>query len=201
MIKHFALAAILAAASAAASAAGPNLLLDGDFESTPVAAGGWTTVSATPGWTSTTHGIELRNDAVGVAESGVNFVELDTDQNSSMYQTVTLAAGEYTLSFWVQDRAGTDAATNGLSVSVGGLLPTQVLAGGAYPEWTKVTETFDVGTATTTTLTFAAAGVSDSLGTSLDNVSLTAVPEPSGLVLAASGLALLGLARRRARKA
>jgi hypothetical protein len=201
MLKHIAAAAILAATSAAASAAGPNLLLDGDFEAIPVAKGGWTTVSSMPGWTST-HGIELRNDAVGVAESGHNFVELDTNQNSSIFQALTLTPGEYTLSFWLEDRPGTSAATNGVSVAVDGLLPTTVLAGGAYPGWTQVTETFDVATTTSTRLTFAATGLSDSLGSSLDNVSLTAVvPEPSGLALAGCGLALVGLARRRAGKA
>ena len=101
----------------------------------------------------------------------------------------------------MQDREGTAAGTNGLTVGIDGLLPTRTLAGGAYPEWTQVSETFKVASQTTTTLDFAAAGVSDGYGSSLDNVSLTAVPEPSGLVLAASGLALLGLARRRAAKA
>jgi hypothetical protein len=201
MIKQFAACALLAALSAGASASGANLIVDGDFEAANVPANTWTTVGSLPGWTSSTHGIELRNDVAGVAESGSTFVELDTDQNSSMSQTLTLGPGEYTLSFWVQDRDGTAAATNGLSVGIAGLLPTRTLAGGAYPEWTQVSETFTVAAQTTTTLDFAAAGTSDALGSSLDNVSLTAVPEPSGLVLAASGLALLGLARRRARKA
>jgi hypothetical protein len=193
MFKSFLAAAAAATLSAAASAAGANLVADGSFESVDVAPGTWTTVGAVGAWTSITSGIEVRDGIVGTAEDGFNFVELDTDRNSSMSQFLNLGAGEYTLSFWVEDRPGTDAATNGLDYTINGV--TKTVVGGTVPGWTQITETFDaIGP---TTLTFAAAGTSDSLGSSLDNVVVTAVSEPSGLVLAASGVALLGLSRRR----
>ena len=47
----------------------------------------------------------MRNNAVGLARDGVNFVELDTTANSSMFQTVATQAGQrYTLSFFYADR-------------------------------------------------------------------------------------------------
>ena len=46
----------------------------------------------------------------------------------------------------------------------------------------------------------AAAGVSDSYGTSFDNFSAVAVPEPASLGLFAAGLAMLGLTARRRRQ-
>jgi hypothetical protein len=49
-----------------------------------------------------------------------------------------------------------------------------------------------------TDLTFAAIGTSDSLGTSLDNVSVTAVPEVETYAMMLAGLGLMGtIARRR----
>ena len=53
-----------------------------------------------------------------------------------------------------------------------------------------------------TTLTFSASGRSDSLGGSLDNVSVTtAVPEPESYAMMLAGLALMGtIARRRKSK-
>ena len=49
-------------------------------------------------------------------------------------------------------------------------------------------------------LRFAAAGTSDSLGGSLDNITLMAVPEPGSLALVLAALGAVGLAARRQKR-
>lgn len=196
MFKFIA-ASVLAATSFTASAA-VNLVQDGSFESVLVGQGQWTTVGSTTGWTAT-NGIEVRNDVAGQAFAGNNFAELDTNGNSSISQTLSTVAGAaYQLSFWVQDRGGDAAATDGISYTVNGVGGVPV-AGGANAAWTEYSYAF-VATGASTVLTFNAAGNSDGYGSSLDNISVSAVPEANSLAMLAAGLGLLGLARRRARR-
>jgi hypothetical protein len=66
-------------------------------------------------------------------------------------------------------------------------------------DWKLYTTSF-TATGASTTLTFTAVGTNDSYGTSLDNVVLTAVPEPGeGALIVAGLLGIAGLARRRNR--
>ena len=189
-------AAALAATSFAASAT-VNLVTDGSFESTLVGYGDYTTVASTDGWTST-NGIEIRYNIAGQAYAGNNFAELDTDRNSSISQSLTTTAGHhYELSFYVQDRAGDDPSTDGLTYTVNGV--GGAVAGGVNANWTKYTYDF-VAAGASTELTFNAAGTSNGYGSSLDAISVSAVPEAPSLAMLAAGLGLLGLARRRTQK-
>lgn len=199
MINKFIAAAALSALSFGASAT--NLVTNGSFEIPGTSRGSWITPSSIPGWSST-HGIEIRNDYAGKAEDGCNFVELDTDQNSTIWQTVSgLTAGAaYTLSFWVDNRSGVSASSEGLDYTIN--ITTKSVVGGSTPTWTEVFETF-IASGSSTVLSFAATGTSDSYGTSLDNVKLTqtsAVPEPATVALMLAGLAAFGLSRRRSRQ-
>jgi len=199
LIKSAALAALLFSGSA--FAAPVELLVNGSFEADHQASGTAHKYANLTGWTGGEHGIELRNNRVGVAADGVNFVELDTDRNSSMSQTVrTLLGQHYTLSFEFQDRAGVDSASQGLSVDWGGKEIGHVnnsLNGG----WESRTYAL-IGDSKAMDLKFIATGRSDSLGTSLDKVSLTAaVPEPETYAMLLAGLGLVGFAARRRKAA
>lgn len=193
------------ALAVSAHAAPVNLVVNGGFEATPVAAGTWVNVSSIPGWTLVAGpgtGFEIRNNNVGTARSGNNFAELDTNGNTTIEQLFnTLTAGAlYELSFWYSPRINQPASTNGIGVYWNGasLTASPITAnGGSTNLWTEYR--FDVKAAAgTNSLRFAALGTSDSLGGNLDDISLTAkVPEPASAALAAVALGALGWTRRR----
>jgi hypothetical protein len=200
MKKIALVAATLALATSAAFATAPaNIVLNGGFEADPMANGAWAIVGSPTGWTATGTGLEIRDNVVGSAFEGKNFAELDGNANMTISQTLDTVAGQsYTFSFWYSDRTGTAASTNGVDWSIGNLSGTvngpQNNTGNNV--WQEFSISF-VATGSHTVLSLGGAGTSDSLGSSVDAISVSAVPEPATVGLMASGLALLGLARRR----
>jgi hypothetical protein len=175
-----------------------ELLINGGFESDVLASGTFTTRANLTGWTGGANGIELRNAVAGTAYQGSNFVELDTNANSSMSQTFSTRIGQlYQLTFAYAARPDNKgAASDGMSWSAGNM--SNVAFGQDTNTGWTVMDTSFVATGTSTTLTFKAIGISDSFGTSLDSVSVHAVPEPASFALALAGLLACGwVARRR----
>jgi hypothetical protein len=207
MKKIIALAA-LAAISATASAA--NLINDGSFESITQAAGTWNTYNAVPGWivtkangTPSANGLEIRNNVAGTAEDGHNFIELDGYENDRITTAFATTVGQkYEITFWYANRDGVAASSEGFDARVvsGSLSPLYSLVGNASTAgWHKETIDFTAGSIFSF-FTIKATGASDGYGTSFDNFSAVAVPEPATLGLFAAGLAMLGLSARRRRQ-
>ncbi|AVR96481.1 PEP-CTERM sorting domain-containing protein [Pseudoduganella armeniaca] len=186
-------AAVMLAASAASYAA-TNLAQDGSFESAAVPDGAYVIVDQVGEWISDTHGIEVRNNNAGSAYDGSHFVELDTDQNSSLFQQIRTRPGrDYLLSFAFRDRDGVDPASQGLEVLWAGYVVGTV---NGAADWQV--QTFTVHALTRySELEFRAIGASDSYGTSLDAISVTAVPEPQTYAMLLAGMGLLGMGLRR----
>ena len=207
MKKIFALA-VLAAASVTASAA-TNLFTDGSFESISQATGSWNTYNAVPGWTVTqasfapsSHGLEIRNNVAGAAQDGSNFIELDGYENDRITTSFATTVGQtYEISFWYQNRAGVDASSEGFDAVVlsGGVSSASLVGNAASNGWLQEKIIFTAGS-NISTFSVAGTGTSDGYGTSLDNFSAIAVPEPATMGLFAAGLAILGLSARRRRK-
>lgn len=192
-------------AAPAMAVAPSNLIVNGSFEATAQANGSWAIYNMVAGWsTASGSGIEVRNNFVGTAFDGSNFVELDgyaDPANTVMQQTLlTTTAGQlYNLSFFYSGRPGVaDAATNGMAVAWNGItLTTLADSGGSQHNWRAVG--LQVTGTGNDVLSFSATGMNDSYGGSLDNVSLTAaVPEPGTYAMMVAGLLAVGfIARRR----
>ena len=128
-LRTTAIAAVLGASSFANAA---TLVQNGSFEDTVLANGTFAIFNSLPGWTTDTgNGIEVRNNAVGTAQDGNNFVELDTRANSSMMQTISTVLGQvYQLTFWYSPRINMPANTNGVEAWWGNtLLTTPAITG------------------------------------------------------------------------
>ena len=193
------LAATLLVAAPLASQA--SLLVNGSFEQ-PGISSGWTILSGIPGWQASAAGVEIRHNAVGTAQDGSIFVELDTTTNSAIWQNVsTLAGQDYVLSGYYSPRIGVTQASNDIDVFWNGTRLTTLSGSGAGladHAWRQFS--FTVRGNSTDQLRFAAAGTSDSYGGSLDNIALNAVPEPGSLALVLAALGAVGMAARRQKR-
>jgi hypothetical protein len=149
-----------------------NLIINGSFEDPKIGANSVKVFSSIPGWDSTL-GIELRDNVAGRAYDGTQFVELEANGNSSMVQGITTTNGTiYELSFWYSPRPNCD--TNDIKVFWNDSQLGPTLAGSnpdSVHHWAKYT--FNVrGTGGVDRLRFAADGIFDGAGGSLDAVSL-----------------------------
>ena len=199
------LAVALAASFGVAHAGTANLVVDGSFEDQAQAAGSWNVYSAINGWTTVSgSGIELRDQVAGNAFDGKNYVELDSSSNSAMAQTLTTTAGSlYNLSFAYSARAGVDAASNPIEVLWNGVSVATVTANGiglSGNDWHLFN--YSVKGTGSDTLTFRAMGTNDSVGGSLDAVTVSAVPEASTYAMMFFGLVAIGFSvgRRRTQR-
>jgi hypothetical protein len=204
-MKKILLASLLCVFSWQAQAA--NIVVNGSFENPDIKAGSWTvfnTLTSGLGWTTGGAGVEIRDNVVGKAYEGTQFAELDShgqNSNSSISQTLSTMVGQmYKLSFAYSGRIKQPESTNGISVFWNGLeLDTVSAAGSKIHDW--VVYSFTVEGLGNDVLAFAATGKEDTLGGSLDDIQVSAVPIPAAALLFAPALlGFLGL-RRKAQSA
>ena len=161
-----------------------NLVVNGSFEidnhgTSPT----WYVTKNVNGWhTDMGDGIEIESGNIaGISASdGNSKVELDSNNNSNMWQEIhTAGTGKFLLSFDYSPRPGISSASNKVEVLWNGkLLDTFTGAAGGW-----VTHNYTVsGAGADTKLEFRAAGISDSLGGFLDNVKVVATTPSNGTI-------------------
>lgn len=217
-----------AAALVAMGGAAQAQLLDGSFESpaAPTSApyyqayGDGASIGA---WTVVGCGVACASDAVTLLNNqaatlpgmtghvtpyGNQWIDLSGDGNfghSSITQTVSgLVAGTvYTLSFALGATSLHDAVVSVTAPGAAGTFTTFASgsSGGFSNVWTTYSLTFTASGSDT--LLFAAVPASGGpVSIGLDNITVTAVPEPSAYAMALAGLGALGfMARRRKSRA
>ena len=186
-------AAVAALTLSAALPAHANLLVNGGFEDRAIAYGTYATTTSLFGWDGAPD-IEVQNHVAGSPYEGNQFVELDTSANSAMQQSfASMAGATYQLHVDYSARPGVTAASNGIELLWNGVaLATLATSGTGLADtvWTGY-DFLAVASGTTSRIGFAATGISDGLGGYLDNVVVTAVPEPGVLELLGLGMVLL----------
>lgn len=218
MIKNILVAAAIGAAAAGAQAAGVNLVQNGDLNGTTgsyVYNGVPSTVTqfysgtvptgagTVADWTGSFVSIASGNPAWGTPSSVAGFdaatqggYVAGIQADGTLSQSLTLSAGAYVLTWLDANRPG--QSEQSYSVSFNGVTYDTVATHHA-DGWTQESIAFNVSQDTTGLLSFT--GLS-SFGTKdatsfIDNVSVSAVPEPSSmLMMAVATLGLLAWRRR-----
>lgn len=212
-------AALFVLAGTSAHAVTTNHIVNGSFEEYTgnLNSSGWNFFSSAqvPGWDGDPN-IEIQTEPTLnpdlTPQDGDHYAELDTNQNATLSQTVTLDAGKYLFSFWYSPRvpdgsAGgnnmTFSVMDGQNSGVSGSISNAPDATYPWRQWTEVKEIFFVTDDNTPfDVVFTALGPSPdrgcgNCGALIDNVSIAAMPLPAGLLLMFTGLGALVLTGRR----
>lgn len=184
-------------AAVAAPAFGQNLVTNGSFEN-PAESSGVNYPSTVPGWTiSPDTFFEVWTNQLPAAD-GVQFIELSVNTCDTISQTITTVPGRrYKVRYAFSPRP--DIADNSVAVSWGGQVISSASGNGsslnttAWSYYSAVVQ----ATGTSTVLSFADTDTCDSVGTLLDDISVTEEePIPAlgrtGLAALAALLALVG---------
>jgi hypothetical protein len=201
--------AFAACAFIALSAQGQSLILNGSFESPAIAANSYQHATPTSwswgssaGWIFSGSVFDPNEGSYWPSpQNGLQFVDIGNVSSFTLFQSFTVAdQGEYQLAWY--DNAHSHGLTSPYSVSVfdSSLQPVASVNLDAAHGGVWQNRTLPLNLASGNyRLTFMARGVTRGYDTLLDNISITAVPEPSIWVLVALGTGAFALRKRRRR--
>jgi Protein of unknown function (DUF642) len=215
----------------ARQAAGQNLLTNGNFDQTTGVGftlnNGYASVgngTEIPGWTTTVGSANGAGVYISQQNSGANWipdpqngrfsVQLDSTSNdalgtsSTISQSVMVTAGQsYLLSFWFNTEVKANLASIIQLNLSGAKTYTAQYTTTAGPNvtkanavWVHITAAFTAASTGALKIQFADISTSDS-NASVDNVSLTVVPEPATCLAGALALGYVGIRVRKRRLA
>lgn len=174
-----------------------SILVNGGFENPAVENYAWNIYETIPGWTvswmpasgnGSVANFELQRGLWNAYEAN-QYIELDSDFDGPdgsisgeagstiiSQEIATVPGVTYTVKFAFAGRPGTSIEENGLQFYVDGVEWGAPLwmgnLNGTQPNWTVFTKTF-TAVKTSTVISFADVGISNSVGTFLDDVSIT----------------------------
>ncbi|MEO7107844.1 MAG: choice-of-anchor C family protein [Rhodoferax sp.] len=193
------------ALSALASNAHAELVINGSFESyTLGSVNGFQTINAgstaLTGWTVGATSVDIINGSYG-AVSGNSIDMLGTPGPGFLSQMLFTEIGQlYFLTFDMSSNRGGDNNALGKELTIGALGNQSSHTFSALTPGVSQQSYSFVANSTSTLLSFSS-GPSGYSGSVLDNVSVTAVPEPETYAMMLAGLGLMGaIARRRKAK-
>ena len=211
--RCIALAALTTLAGLASAADAPNLLRNGDFESSAsiVLNGALTNSTLVPDWTYSATGLQpfaQVTTAFDTCATGNCFVGLEfRTESASLSQSFSATAGQllkvqfdYSMFSLPADNVTSTPSTLSVSLNGQALDPISVVVSDPAD---RAVAPFTHYTAYMTAAELDTFEIDYTLGESshlyLDNFSITAVPEPKNLALMACGLfAMIAISRRRA---
>lgn len=202
MRSLFAAIAAVALVPASANAAS---IINGSFENGTLTNPSFTTVpgansTSINGWVVTGNSVDYIG-SYWAAQDGTRSIDLNGNALGGIQQTFDTVVGQlYNISFWLAGNTDGLPVNKSVRVSAGAAssIFTFDTTGFSAPSnmgWKKYNFQF-AATATSTTLSFASLDPG-AFGASLDNVSVSAVPEPATWAMMLLGIGLIGGAMRR----